>query len=376
MDETFGLRMVRSVMSRYTKEQVRWHYEHGLVIQAIYQLGRTRGLPDLCHWAFSMLGSKIRGDGSIDGFVMDEYNLDYINAGRLLFDLRFVTGDPRYLTALETLGAQLKNQPRTASGGFWHKKIYPNQMWLDGLYMAEPFYARYAQTFPGEEARAAAYNDIVHQFSLCFEKTRDRESGLLYHAWDESRRMPWADKTTGCSPHFWGRAMGWYCMALVETLDAIPAAETDARARLLDIARSLIAPVAACQDGQSGLWYQVLDQGAREKNYLESSASAMFAYFFIKLRNHYGDALSPNEAETAGKAGEAGFRGLVTNMLREDPATGELHLDGICSVAGLGGTPYRSGDFAYYVSEPVVSDDFKGVGPFIKAALEYETAYR
>jgi unsaturated rhamnogalacturonyl hydrolase len=355
--------MARSVMSRYSPEQVRWHYEHGLVLYSIYALGK----PDYCAWAKTMYDTLIMEDGRIAGYRADEFNLDMINAGRLLFDLYAATGLTKYRTALETLRTQLKNQPRTPSGGFWHKQIYPNQIWLDGLYMAEPFYARYLK----EYANSEGFADIVHQFVLSASKARDEKTGLLYHAWDESGKQAWAHPSTGCSPHFWGRALGWYCMALVDVLDFIPAELVEYREALIGIANRLVEPIIHVQDDKTGLWHQVLDQGGREGNYLETSASAMFVYFLFKMsRKAY---IHPDKAPGAKQAAHAGYDGLLSQRVTQDEQ-GQLHLSGICSVAGLGGNPYRDGSFAYYVSEKVVSDDFKGVGPFILAAQEREKA--
>jgi unsaturated rhamnogalacturonyl hydrolase len=271
----------------------------------------------------------------------------------------------------------MENQPRTASGGFWHKKIYPHQMWLDGVYMAEPFNARYtrefgrsntadavADTVANAIADVTAYVDVVRQFVLVAEKARNPKTGLLYHAWDEAREQRWANPETGCSPHFWGRALGWYCMALVDTLAIIGQDPS-----LVKIARSLVEPILAVQDDASGLWYQVLDQGGRAKNYLESSVSSMFCYFLYKmLRLGYAE----KSTETAIRnAANRAWEGLIRLKVKEDPS-GELHLTDICAVAGLGGTPYRDGSYAYYVGERISTDDFKGVGPFILAGIERE----
>jgi unsaturated rhamnogalacturonyl hydrolase len=248
-------------------------------------------------------------------------------------------------------------------------------MWLDGIYMAEPFNARYAREFGGGTgetdavADANAYAGVTRQFTLMAEKARDPKTGLLYHAWDESRQQRWADPETGCSPHFWGRALGWYCMALVDTLDLIPEEYGDARAPLIAIARSLVRPILAAQDRESGLWYQVLDQAGREKNYLESSASAMFCYFLYKLLR--GGFVEKSAKAAIREAAQGAWEGLVRLKVREDPS-GELHLKDICAVAGLGGTPYRDGSYEYYVGERVAEDDFKGVGPFILAGIERE----
>jgi unsaturated rhamnogalacturonyl hydrolase len=238
-------------------------------------------------------------------------------------------------------------------------------MWLDGLYMAGPFYAQYISEFgvPGD------LDDVIHQFVLMESKARDEKTGLLYHAWDESRRQLWANPDTGCSPHFWGRAVGWYCMALVDTLDFIAETRQKDRAVLLTIANRLTAPVLACQDKESGLWYQILDQKGRENNYPETSASSMFVYFLLKMIRI--GAVPVMDIPLVKDAALKAYKGLAARMLTEDD-DGELHLRGTCKVAGLGGKPYRDGSYEYYVNEPVAVDDFKGVGPFILASLERE----
>lgn len=362
-------KMAQSVMRRYGPDQVQWHYEHGLMLQSVYALGRTVNGAEYLSWVQGMYDTKINEDGSINTYKKDEFNLDQINPGKLLFDLYRDTGKIKYRNAIETLRAQLKNHPRTESGGFWHKKIYPHQMWLDGLYMQGPFYARYASEFGTDDDM----HDVCAQLILIESKTRDPKTGLLYHAWDESRKQLWSNRQTGCSPHFWGRAMGWYCMALVDVLDYVPASEPFAlqAESLLAIARRLVSAIAKFQDAESGLWYQILDQGARQKNYLESSASSMFTYFLFKMLRK--NLIAPSDAGAVLKTARAGYRGLAEGMVTAD-SSGNLHLQGICSVAGLGGTPYRDGSFDYYVKEPVAEDDFKGVGPFILASLEAEAA--
>ncbi|MDR1748359.1 MAG: glycoside hydrolase family 88 protein [Spirochaetaceae bacterium] len=369
LDKTKSLseRMALSVMNRYKPEQVKWHYEHGLVLQSIYAVGAAAGNNDYCGWVKMMYDTKIMEDGRIDTYRENEFNLDQINPGKMLFQLYKDTNQEKYRTAIETLRDQLRSHPRTKTKGFWHKQIYPWQMWLDGLYMQGPFYAEYTAEF----GDPADFEDVAHQFILMESKARDPATGLLYHAWDESRKQLWANSDTGCSPHFWGRAMGWYCMALLDALDFIP--KTQGRRKyidqLLEIAGRLLVPVMKYQHAESGLWYQVLDQGKREKNYLETSASAMFIRFLYKmLRRGY---VMQSDSAAVRAAADKGYDGLLNMMLKEDES-GELHLHGICSVAGLGGNPYRDGSFMYYVSEPVVADDFKGVGPFIFASLERE----
>ena len=367
--KTISERMALSVMGRYTPSQMKWHYEHGLVLQAIYAVGKRTNHPEYCGYVKKMYDTKIMKDGNIDTYRVNEYNLDQINAGKNLFSLYKDTGEERYRTAMDILRDQLSSQPRTKSRGFWHKQIYPWQMWLDGLYMQGPFYAQYIAEFgPPED-----WEDLIHQFVLIESKTRDPVTGLLYHAWDESHKQLWSNPETGCSPHFWGRAMGWYCMALMDVLDFIPGTPEGKHyaGQLTEIAARLLIPVLKFQDQGTGLWYQVLDQGQRHKNYLESSASSMFTYFLFRMvRMGYVPAA---DIETVKQAALKGYEGLRTHMLMED-RTGELHLNGICSVAGLGGTPYRDGSYEYYVSEPVVADDFKGVGPFIFASMEREMA--
>lgn len=356
-----SLKMARSVMARYGTDQVLWHYEHGLMLQSAYAAGRRYGDAELMDWVRTMYDALIDASGTIKTYKAEDFNLDQINPGKQLFDLYRETGDERYLRAIESLHMQLVHQPRTPSGGFWHKKIYPNQIWLDGLYMQGPFSARWAGEFGSE----ADFEDIARQFELVYAHTRDEKTGLLYHAWNETCSERWADPRTGRSPHFWGRAMGWYCMAVLDVISLFPNSLSSRRDDLVRIACSLIEPVIAFQDVQSGLWYQVLDQGGREKNYLETSASAMFVCFLYRSAG-----LAPELAGAALRAAEAGFAGLCSRLSSD--TEGHLHLEGICSVAGLGGNPYRDGSYEYYVKEPVVSDDFKGVGPFIFAALEAE----
>jgi unsaturated rhamnogalacturonyl hydrolase len=311
-----------------------------------------------------MYDTKITPGGDIVSYREDEYNLDLVNAGNTLFLLYRTYGEEKYRAAIEKLMNQLRRQPRTNAGSFWHKQIYPWQTWLDGLYMGDPFYARYIAEYGGGDD----FDDVVRQFTITEEKTRDRETGLLYHAWDEARAQQWADPGTGCSPHFWGRAMGWYCMALADVLEIIPPSSPHAET-LKAIARRLFEPLLRCQDKESGLWFQIMDQGEREQNYTESSASSMFVYFLLKMIRL--GAVPASDTSRIRAAAAAAYRGLMERKITEDPS-GELHLTGVCKVAGLGGTPYRDGSYQYYISEPVVTDDFKGVGPFILASMEYE----
>jgi unsaturated rhamnogalacturonyl hydrolase len=358
-------RMAQSVMLRYTRDQVQWHYEHGLVLQSIFILGEKTGNQDYCLWVKSMYDTKIQNDGAIVSYRKEECNLDQINPGKTLFSLYKKYGEEKYRTAIELLRDQLRIQPRTKTNGFWHKKIYPFQMWLDGLYMQGPFYAQYA----AEYGVPPDFDDVVHQFTLMESKARDEATGLLYHAWDEARKQLWANPATGCSPYFWGRAFGWYCMALTDTLDFIPANQQKNLESLKAIARSLVAPLLRYQDRRSGLWYQILDKGQCRGNYLESSASSMFVYFLFKMIRT--GTILRTEIPRVREAALAAYQGLLKEKIQTGES-GEMHLSDICKVAGLGGSPYRDGSYEYYVNEPVGSDDFKGVGPFILASMERE----
>ncbi len=340
----------------------RWHYENGLMHHAIEQVWRRTGDHQYFDYIKDDMDRFVGAAGNIQTYDLAEYNLDQINAGRVLFLLYKTTGDERYEKAIRLLREQLKSQPRTRAGGFWHKKIYPHQMWLDGVYMASPFYAEFARTFD----EPSGFDDVAHQITLIEQHTRDPKTGLLYHAWDESRGQRWANPATGCSPHFWGRAIGWYVMAIVDVLDYIPVEHPSREALIVILERTLDA-VAKAQDQPTGLWYQVLDQGSRAGNYLEASASCMFVYAMTKgVRKGY---LPPRYLDVARK----GYRGIHGTLIEIDHQ-GLVNLNRICSSAGLGGTPYRDGSYEYYVGEKIVTNDYKGVGAFILASVEMEQA--
>ncbi|WP_036188610.1 glycoside hydrolase family 88/105 protein [Marinimicrobium agarilyticum] len=334
-----------------------WAYTYGLTLSAMQKEYERTGDERLLEYGKIYVDQLIDDQGHIKNYEIWDFNIDDVNAGKLLFLLYDKYGDERYLTAMNTLRRQLQWQPRTRSGGFWHKRIYPWQMWLDGLYMGAAYWAQYAHTFDeGKEA----FSDIAHQFILIESKTRDPETGLLYHAWDESTLQTWADNETGLSPHFWSRAMGWYAMALVDTLEVFPEDHPDRQA-LVDILNRLAEALAAHQH-ESGLWYQVTDQGDRYGNYLEASGSSMFVYAMAK---GVQEGYLPKRYRAIA---EKGFDGLIKELV-EVEASGEVHLTQICGSAGLGNEPYRPGTFEYYIGEAVRVDDPHGVGPFILAAL-------
>ena len=359
----WSVRVAESVMRRNPQTHRRWDYTQGVVLGAIERVGLARRDAAMLRYVKENMDRWVKPDGSIEGYELDEYNIDHVVQGRLLFGLYERTRDARYRKAADLLRQQLRTHPRTSEGGFWHKKIYPQQMWLDGLYMGAPFYAQYARTFN----EPAAFDDVAKQFLLVTRHTRDPRTGLMYHGWDEARKQPWADTATGLSANFWARAMGWYVMGVVETLDHLPANHPD-RAAVVKTLSDAAEAIAKVQDPVTGLWWDVMDQPNREGNYLEASASSMFAYSLAKAaRLGYVDARYRRVAERA-------FDGLLTNLVKENP-DGTVSLVNVVQVSGLGGNPrrdgsYRDGSYAYYVSEPVVTDDYKGVGPFILAALE------
>jgi len=344
------------------KGSPRWTYEEGTLLQGVTNVWYATANPKYYNYVKDSVDALVAKDGSIATYNASGNALDDVLMGRQALMLYGVTLDKRYYIAAKTIREQLDKQPRAASGGFWHKQRYPNQMWLDGLYMAEPFYAEYAREF--QEPKD--FDDIAQQFILSEKHLRDPKTGLLYHGWDESRKERWADPKTGLSKEFWGRGMGWYAMALVDTLGYFPK-DHPQRAELVGILNRLAEAVTKQQDAKSGLWYNVVNKPTEKGNYLESSASAMFVYALDKgVRMGY---LPVRYQAVAQK----GYKGLLLHSVQTD-GSGQVHVSGTVRSAGLGGTPYRDGSFAYYMSEPQVTDDPKGVGAFILASTEVEMA--
>lgn len=359
---TWSVRMVDSTLQRYALREASWNYDHGLQVMAIQKAGEATGEARYLRFASDWIDLFVQPDGSIRTYRMEDYNVDWVNSGKLLFGAYERTGEERFRQAIEHLRQQMRTHPRNNSAGFWHKKIYPYQMWLDGIYMAGPFLAEYARRFD----EPATFEDVVHQITLIDERTRDDKTGLLYHAWDESKQQRWCDPITGRSQYFWARAVGWYVMALVDVLDFLPR-EHACRQDVIALLTQTAAALVKVQDAATGLWYQILDLPRRKGNYLEASASAMFVYAFAKgVREGY---LAQDYLLSARR----GYHGLLQNLIRID-ASGLLTLEQVCGGAGLGGDPYRDGSFEYYVSEKIIPNDPKGVGPFILAALEMEGA--
>ena len=340
----------------------RWEYTFGVILNGMKGLWLKTGDKTYFDHIKRGIDTFVNEDGTIRTYTVEEYNLDQVHMARSLLLLYRVTGEAKYKKAADLVRLQLKNHPRTNEGGLWHKKIYPYQMWLDGLYMGQPFLAEYAQVFHETET----FDDIANQFIWMESHVRDDKTGLLYHAWDESKKMPWADKTTGRAPMFWGRAIGWYAMAIVDVLDYFPA-EHRKRQQLIAILNRTMTALAKVQDKNSGLWWLILDKPGEKGNYLEASAACMFVYALAKgVRMGYLPAAFMKGANQAYAGIQKQF--LVTG------ADGSLTLEKTIGGAGLGGNPYRDGTYNYYISEKIVTNDAKGVGAFIKAAVEMELA--
>lgn len=336
-----------------------WNYIDGCMILAILETYRITNNEKYLKFADAYIDHRVNEDGTIKGYDVNELNIDNVNAGKTLFELYEITGKEKYRKAIDLIYSQLQIQPRTKEGNFWHKKIYPNQVWLDGMYMGQPFYMEYETKFNNKEH----YNDIFNQFFLVIKNMRDEKTGLYYHAYDSSREMFWCDKTTGLSRHFWLRALGWYSMALLDTLNKCEPDEScqESYDKLKQAFVELIDSLIKYQD-ESGMWYQVVDMGGVGKNYLETSGSSILAFSILK-----GVRLGflPKEYRAYG---EKAFEGICNKYLVTE--AGNMSLGGICLVAGLGGPDKRDGSFDYYMSEPVVKDDAKGVGPFLLAYTE------
>jgi unsaturated rhamnogalacturonyl hydrolase len=339
--------------------RAKWDYSVGLFTLSLIRLGETLNEPRYGKFAGSVIGSFITADGQIHGYRAEDYNLDSINSGRTALALYALTKEERYRRAAALLRKQFETQPRTSEGGFWHKQRYPRQMWLDGLYMGAPFYAEYAQLF---KEPSTSFDDVAKQIRLVAAHNYDAKTGLFYHGWDESNTQSWASQASGCSPNFWSRAIGWYAMALVDTLDYFPA-DHPARPEIIATLQKVSAGIIKYQDAGSGLWYQVTDQGDRKGNYLEATSSSMFVYALAKGMNH--GYLSRDDLPAVLK----GYRGIIEKLVKVD-GKGQVTLTQCCSVAGLGYG--RAGTFEYYIGEPVVDNDLKGVGPLILAGIELQ----
>ena len=373
--EPLSVRMVRSEMRRHPSPatldgipegKIKWNYTTGLELLAMTDVADTYGCRNMYDYVERYYDSIVRADGSVITYKKSNYNLDHVCPARPLFKLYERTGEERYKAVLDTVFVQLQEHPRNDDGGFWHKKAYPHQMWLDGLYMGEPFYAEYVvRNFSDSERFEDFKADIVNQFVTVAGHTFDPATGLYRHACDVSREMFWCDPTTGQSAHAWGRALGWYAMAIVETLQYLGVDQTTRP--MVAILENIYETLPRYASPQSGMWYQVLDAPGREGNYEEATGSIMFVYAMMKgVRLGYLPAGMKEESLRL-------YEKFVDRFVRENE-DGTISITDCCAVAGLGGKTMRSGDFDYYISEPIIENDCKGVGPFVWASLEYERA--
>jgi unsaturated rhamnogalacturonyl hydrolase len=366
MNNQWAMKTANSIMERTPKlyedkgKHGKWSYDYGVVLKGFELLFKQTGDRKYLQFIQDNMDYFIQEDGSIRGYTLGEYNIDHINNGKLLFTLYQETKQEKYKLAATSLREQLRTHPRTSEGVFWHKEIYPHQIWLDGLYMGSPFYLEYLLTF--EEAQGL--DDVTKQFILCEKHTKDSETGLLYHAWDEKHVQLWCNPETGQSPNFWGRSLGWYLMALVDVLEILPSAHVD-YGELVRILNDTLSSLKKYQDDESGVWYQVVNLGERKGNYLEASASSMITYAMAKgirldvLDKSWNDPL------------DQAYKGLITEFVLETKE-GWVNLNKNCEVAGLGVGEKRDGTFEYYISEPIIMNDQKGIGAFLQACGEYE----
>lgn len=367
-------RMADSTMARLgdsrffggSNPQAHIDYTTALLGTALVKLAERTDNQAYADYGLKFGESFVAADGSIHTYKREDYNIDNIPPGKVML-LSWERGNhsPQLKQAIDVLYGQMQEHPRTSDGGFWHKLRYPNQMWLDGLFMASPFLAHYGKVF--EEP--AAFDEVARQILLMDKHAYDAKTGLYYHAWDETRSRPWANQQTGQSPNFWGRAVGWYGMAIVDSLDFFSPTHPEVD-HLNEVLRRLADGLVRWQDSSTGLWWQVMDQGNREGNYLEATSSSMFVYILAKGINR---GYLPREKYLPVLL--KGYEGIIRDLIRTD-ADGKVNLTRCCSVAGLDytnskGQP-RDGSFGYYISEPIVENDLKGVGPFILAGIEVE----
>lgn len=377
----YSQKMVYSQMSRckdasyldYREGKYKWNYTPGLELKAFLDVFDCYGDEKILEYADHWYDTLIAEDGSITGYKISNYSTDHICPARTLFYLYDKTGKEKYRKAMDLVMKQIETHPRTSDGALWHKKVYPHQLWLDGVYMAEPFYAEYVSRYFPQDKKAEAFKDVVNEFLVAAKHCYDSETKLFRHAWDESKSMPWADPSTGQSAHCWGRALGWYCMAAVDVLDIIPI-ETEGRDQLIETLAGILNVLPEFTDVKDGAWYQVLDCPGREGNYIESTCTAMFVYSYLKaIRMGYIEKRWLPHAKKM-------YKYMVKQFIQEDE-TGSIcgkscckaiSLTRCCEVGGLGGKNNRMGDYKYYLSEPIRDNDSKGTGPFIWASLEME----
>lgn len=339
------------------KRSAVWNYEEAVTLKGIDRLWKKTGDDAYFTYMKKIIDHFIGEDGSIRTYLPLEYNSDQVTGGLILLTLYEKTKESKYKIAMDHLWEQIQWQPRTKEGGFWHKYKYPYQMWLDGAYMLDVFYASYTKAF-----QKNTFSDVANQLIWLNKHLKDPSTGLLFHGWDESKKQPWSNPQTGQSPEIWNRAMGWYTMALVDIIELFPANHPN-RPELIRILNSTMESIAKYQDKNSGVWYQIVNKAGMKGNYLEASGSTMYAYAMAKAINK--GYLAASFKQSLHKA----YDGILKQFITIDE-NGLPHIHHSCSGAGLGGTPYRPGTYEYYVNEPQRSDDLKTIGPLISLFLE------
>ncbi len=364
--DDWAVRTVETLLKREPEVNLKgkWEYEDGLMldgVMSVYERTHNKSYLDYIKHYFD---TYISENGAVKGYDPSLFRLDDINNGKVLLKLYKLTNDKKYKRVLDRQFQQLQNQPRTASSLFWHKKSYPNQVWLDGIYMGDVFYAEYLENFQDNPS----YDDVIHQFLKSYEIAIDKETELCYHAVDESRKMYWSNKENGHSPHFWLRSLGWYVMAMTDVIEHLPEDNTG-REQILQNLNKLLTALRNVADPSTNLWYQIPDEGNRLMNYLESSGSLMILNAIAKsLRMGYLNDDSWQEFLVSGWENALKQFISITNE-------GFVNVNKIAHVGGLGGPNHRDGSFAYYMSEPIVANDHKGTGPFIMLANEMQLYY-
>lgn len=363
--QKFFVKMADSEMKRNPQSWMldfaakpKWDYCNGLELQAFFKVWKKTGDKRYFDYMKTYTDTIVDKNGIILGYKLHDYNIDEVNSGKFLFQMYNETKEKKFLIAIDSLYAQMKTHPRTSDGGFWHKKIYPYQMWLDGLYMASPFLAEYAHHYNS----APVFDDVMHQILTMAKHSYDPRTGLYYHAWDESRKQRWSNPETGKSPNFWSRSIGWYMMAMVDVLDFIPANHPQ-RPEVIKILNDLTKSLMNFRDVKSGMWFQVTDKVGEKGNYVESSGSAMFIYTMVK------GAQKGYLPKSYLKTGRELYCQFVKRFVKNN-ADGTISVTDCCAVAGLGGEKkYRDGSYEYYLSEPVRDNDPKTVAPFMMVSV-------
>ena len=348
----------------FSPSKAHWDYAVGIELEGMLDVFLRYGDASVAAYLQEYPLKMISDDGTISGYKYSDFNLDNVRPAHFLMRYYQLFPTEKDSLALETLLSQLDNQQRTADGVWWHKAVYAQQVWLDGIFMGLPYYVM-AAPWLREGREDSYYDDAVSQIMTTDQRTYDASTRLWKHAWDETHQMFWADATTGQSQHTWARALGWFAMALVEVLEALPQ-DYDRRNEVLDLFHRVMAGVVDYQEASSGVWYDVLDV-TDPRNYLEATASSMFAYCLLKgYRMGWLDI-------TYLRAGVRAYKGIVSEFVQPN-GDGTMSLTRCCSVSGLGpaNKPKRDGSFDYYMSEPIRDNDPKGIGPFIWASLEME----